>query len=50
MQNLKKIFDETGATERFEKIEEYARMNAKKEGIAFDDDNSCDYFKRMYEE
>jgi heterodisulfide reductase subunit C len=50
IRNLKKIFDETGATARFEKIEEYARLNAQKEGIEFDGGSSCEYFKKMYEE
>lgn len=50
MRNLQHIFDETGATARFEKIEEYARLNALKEGIGFDEGTSCEYFKKMYEE
>jgi heterodisulfide reductase subunit C len=50
MQNLKKIFDETGATRRFEKIEEYSRSNARKKGINIGSGSSCDYFREMYEE
>ncbi len=50
MQNLQKIFDETGATKRFEKIEHYSRINAEKLGIDMDATNDCDYFKKMYEE
>ncbi|MBN1144005.1 MAG: 4Fe-4S dicluster domain-containing protein [Bacteroidales bacterium] len=50
MSNLKKIFDETGATERFEKIEEYAKQYARQEGIGFDSGKQCEYFKKMYEE
>jgi len=50
MRNLQKIFDETGATERFKQIEQYAKFSAKQEGIGFDEGNSCDYFKKMYEE
>jgi heterodisulfide reductase subunit C1 len=50
MRNLRKIFDETGATKRFEQIEQQARLNAQREGLGFDDGNSCDYFKKMYEE
>jgi len=50
MNNLKKIFDETGATKRFEKIEEYGRANAQQQGIDFGPGNTCDYFKKMYEE
>jgi heterodisulfide reductase subunit C1 len=48
--NLRKIFEETGATKRFEKIEYYARLHSMKKGIDFDDKNSCDYFNKMYEE
>ena len=50
LRNLKKIFDETGATRRFEKIEHYSRLNAQQQGIDFGTGNSCDYFKKMYEE
>jgi len=49
LRNLKRIFDETGATKRFEQIEQYARLNARQEGIDFDEGNSCEYFKKMYE-
>ncbi len=49
LDDLKKIFDETGATERFEKIEEYSRLNAIKMDVAFSKGND-DYFKKMYEE
>ena len=49
MRNLQKIFDETGATERFEQIEQRAKSNAKKEGIDFDSTNNYAYFKKMYE-
>jgi heterodisulfide reductase subunit C len=50
LNNLKKIFDETGATRRFEKMEEYGRSNARKRGIDFGPGNACGYFKEMYEE
>jgi heterodisulfide reductase subunit C1 len=50
LDNLRRIFDETGATERFEKIEQYARLQAEKTGTGFDDSNSCEYFRKMYEE
>jgi len=50
MENLKKIFDETGGTERFRQIEESAKINAREHGIEFDSTNQCDYFKKMYEE
>jgi heterodisulfide reductase subunit C len=50
LNNLKKIFDETGATKRFEKIEHYSKLNAKQQGVDFDTGNNCDYFKKIYEE
>lgn len=49
LDDLKKIFDETGATERFDKIEEFSRLNAIKIDVAFSKGND-DYFKKMYEE
>jgi len=49
LNDLKKIFDETGATERFDKIEEYSRLNAIKMDIPFSKGND-EYFKKMYEE
>lgn len=41
--DLKRIFDETGATQRFEKIEAYSRINAQKTGVSFSKGND-DYF------
>jgi len=49
LDDLKRIFDETGATERFDKIEEFSRLNAIKINVAFSKGND-DYFKKMYEE
>jgi heterodisulfide reductase subunit C1 len=50
IRNLQKIFDETGATKRFEHIEDYAKHRADIDGIDFDETNSCDYFRMMYED
>ena len=50
LNNLKKIFDETGATTRFDKIEHYSRQYAQQEGIEFDAGKDCDYFKMTYED
>jgi heterodisulfide reductase subunit C len=47
--DLKKIFDETGATLRFEKIENYCRLKAKEKGIDTAKSN-IQYFKKLYEE
>jgi len=49
LSDLKKIFDETGATQRFEKIEEYSREHAEKLNIGFSQGND-EYFNKMYEE
>jgi len=50
LHNLKKIFEETGAAQRFEMFEQTARARALKEGIDFDYTNDCEYFKRLYED
>jgi heterodisulfide reductase subunit C1 len=50
MRNLRNIFDETGATKRFEEMEKYGRLNAQKEGIEFDTGTDCEYFWKLYEE
>ena len=47
--DLKRIFDETGASARFEKIEEFSRLNAIKTDIDFQEGRD-DYFKKMYNE
>lgn len=49
LNDLKAIFDETGATKRFEKIENCNRLHAQKLGVDFDKGND-DYFKKLYEE
>jgi heterodisulfide reductase subunit C len=47
LNDLKKIFDETGATQRFEKIEKYSSDKAKELKIDFNDGKD-DYFKYLY--
>jgi heterodisulfide reductase subunit C1 len=47
LNDLKKIFDETGATHRFEKIEKYSSAKAKKLNINFSEGKD-DYFKYLY--
>ena len=49
LEDLKRIFDETGASARFEKIEEFSRLNAIKTDIDFKEGRD-DYFKKMYNE
>ena len=47
LNDLKKIFDETGATQRFEKIEEYSSAKARELKISFSEGKD-DYFKYLY--
>ncbi len=48
LDDLKRIFDITGATERFEKIEELSAQYAKENGIDTGEDMEL-YFKNIYE-
>jgi len=45
---LKKIFDITGATERFRKIEDFSRKKAEEMGMQFDESHDCEYFKHVF--
>jgi len=45
--DLQKIFDQTGASKRFAKIEEYSRIKAIEKGIAFSSEKD-DYFWEVY--
>ncbi|MFA6334928.1 MAG: 4Fe-4S dicluster domain-containing protein [Bacteroidales bacterium] len=47
LRDLQNIFDETGATKRFETIEEYSRLKALEKGIAFSSEKD-DYFWEVY--
>ena len=49
LDDLKKIFDETGGTARFEKIEKYSSAKAKELNINFSGGKD-DYFNCMYNE
>jgi heterodisulfide reductase subunit C1 len=49
LDDLKRIFEETGASKRFEKIEEFSRLNAMKTDIDFQEGHD-DYFKKIYNE
>ncbi len=48
LDELKKIFDITGGTERFENIEKYSKDKAKKMNMEFDDTHSNEYFSHIY--
>ena len=49
LDDLKKIFDETGGTQRFKKIEKYSSIKAKELNIDFNEGKD-DYFKYLYNE
>jgi len=49
LDDLKKIFDETGGTQRFEKIEKYSSEKADELNIEFNKGKD-DYFKFLYNE
>ena len=49
LDDLKRIFDETGGTRRFEKIEKYSAAMAKELDIDFSDGKD-DYFRYLYNE
>ncbi len=45
---LQKIFDKTGATERFEKIEHYSSIKAQEMGMEIGSGTKTEYFKHVY--
>ncbi len=47
--DLKKIFDATGASQRFEIIEKYSEEKAKQLGIPFGKGKDNEYFESVYE-
>ncbi len=49
LDDLKKIFDETGGTQRFERIEKYSSEKADELNISFNNGKD-DYFKFLYNE
>ena len=48
LEELKKIFDVTGGTERYNKIEELSRLKAKEMGMQFDNTMDNEYVKHIY--
>lgn len=48
LDELKKIFDITGATERFEKLEEYSKQKAGEMGIEFSSGHKSEYYLHVY--
>jgi heterodisulfide reductase subunit C1 len=48
LEEIKKIFDVTGGTERFEKIEEFSKEKSEEMGIELTDELMNDYIKHIY--
>lgn len=48
LDELKRIFDVTGGTKRYETIEEFSRKKAGEMGLQFDETKDCEYFKHIY--
>jgi heterodisulfide reductase subunit C1 len=48
LEELKQIFDVTGGTERFEKIEHYSKQKADELNMGFDEGIQNDYFNHVY--
>lgn len=49
LNDLRRIFEETGGTNRFDKIEHFSKLVAEREGIEFSGGKD-EYFMKMYEE
>lgn len=48
LDEIRRIFDETGGTARFDKIEKFSRQKAEEMGMKLDEKNSCEYVKHIY--
>jgi heterodisulfide reductase subunit C1 len=48
LDEVRRIFEETGATERYRQIEEFSRIKAEKMGISFGEGSDNDYFRHIY--
>jgi heterodisulfide reductase subunit C len=48
LDELKEIFDITGGTDRFEKIEDFSKKKAAEMDLAFDETISSEYFETVY--
>jgi len=47
--DLQKIFDATGATRRFQQIEDFSKQMSEKQNIQFSEGTDNSYFKNIYE-
>jgi len=48
LDEIKKIFDETGGTERFEKIEQWSKEKAVQMGLKLEEGLNSEYFRHIY--
>jgi heterodisulfide reductase subunit C1 len=48
LEEIRRIFEETGGLERFRKIEEFSKEKAEEMGLGFDDTNHNEYFRHIY--
>jgi heterodisulfide reductase subunit C1 len=48
LDELKRIFDVTGGTERFEKLESYSKKKAEEMGIEFSPGMESEYYLHVY--
>lgn len=48
LDEIQRIFDETGGTERYNKIEEFSKIKAHEMGMAFDNGLKGEYFRHVY--
>jgi heterodisulfide reductase subunit C1 len=48
LDEIKRIFDVTGGTDRFEKIEKYSQKKAEEMGLRLDDNPDNEYFRHIY--
>jgi heterodisulfide reductase subunit C len=48
LNEIRRIFDETGGTERYNTIEKYSEQKAEELNLGFDETNSCEYFAHIY--
>lgn len=48
LEELRRIFDVTGGTERFNRIEEFSEIKARELGLSFDESNGNEYFRHVY--
>jgi len=48
LDELREIYEITGAFERFKKIEFFSEKKAKEMGLQFDETHQCEYFRHVY--